>query len=63
MDLWELSWEMIKEYPLLGTGLGGFKGYKNIEWTRVIEYPHNIILEMTAEGGVVGLLVLSLPDR
>ena len=58
LESWELSWEMIKEYPLLGTGLGGFKRYNNIEWTRVIKYPHNIILEMTAEGGVVGLLVL-----
>jgi len=60
LDSWELSWEMIKEYPLLGTGLGGFKGYNNIEWTKVIKYPHNIILEMTAEGGVIGLLILIL---
>jgi len=58
LDSWELSWEMIKEHPLIGTGLGGFNGYNNIEWTKAIKYPHNIILEMTAEGGVVGLLVL-----
>jgi O-antigen ligase len=58
LDSWELSWEMIKEHPLLGTGLGGFNGYNNIEWTKVIKYSHNIFLEMTAEGGVVGLLVL-----
>jgi hypothetical protein len=58
LDAWELSCEMIKEHPLLGTGLGAFNGYNNIEWTRVIKYSHNIILEMTAEGGVVGLLVL-----
>ncbi|MCZ6702696.1 MAG: O-antigen ligase family protein, partial [Ignavibacteria bacterium] len=48
LDSWELSWEMIKEHPLLGTGLGGFNGYNNIEWTKVIKYSHNIILEMTA---------------
>jgi len=58
LEAWELSWEMIKEHPLFGTGLGGFNGYNNIEWTKAIKYSHNIILEMTAEGGVVGLLVL-----
>ena len=58
LDAWELSWEIIKENPVIGIGLGGFNGYNNIEWTKEMKYPHNIILEMTSEGGVVGLLVL-----
>jgi len=58
LDAWELSWVIIKEHPFIGTGFGGFNGYNNIEWTKMIKYPHNIILEIVVEGGVVGLLVL-----
>ncbi len=58
LDSWELSWVIIKEHPFIGTGFGGFSGYNNIEWTKMIKYPHNIILEMTSEGGGVGLIVL-----
>ncbi|MCH7974455.1 MAG: O-antigen ligase family protein [Bacteroidetes bacterium] len=60
LEAWELSWEIIKEHPIIGSGFGGFNGYNNIEWTKMIKYPHNIILEMTAEGGVIGLLILIL---
>ncbi len=57
LEAWELSWVIIKEHPFIGTGFGGFNGYNNIEWTKMIKYPHNIILEIVVEGGVVGLLV------
>ena len=60
LEAWELSWEIIKEHPIIGTGFGGFNGYNNIEWTKMIKYPHNIILEMTAEGGMIGLSILIL---
>ncbi len=60
LEAWELSWVIIKEHPFIGTGFGGFNGYNSIEWTKMLKYPHNIILEMTVEGGVVGLLILIL---
>ena len=60
LEAWELSWEIIKEHPIIGTGFGGFNGYNNIEWTKMIKYPHNIILELAVEGGVIGLLILIL---
>jgi hypothetical protein len=49
---------MIKENPLFGSGLGGFRGYNNIEWTNEIKYPHNLFLEITSECGFVGLFIL-----
>jgi O-antigen ligase len=58
LDSWEVSWEMIKENPLFGSGLGGFRGYNNIEWTNEIKYPHNLFLEITAECGFIGLFIL-----
>ncbi|MCH9030428.1 MAG: O-antigen ligase family protein [Bacteroidetes bacterium] len=60
LDSWELSCEIIKEHPFIGTGFGGFNSYNNIEWTKMIKYPHNIILELAVEGGVIGLLILIL---
>ena len=56
---YELSLDIIKEHLLLGTGFGGFNGYNNIEWTRIGKYPHNIILEILSELGIVGLLFFS----
>jgi len=58
LDAWELSLKIIKENPVLGIGLGGFNGYVGLEWTKYIKYSHNLFLEMTVEGGVIGLLVL-----
>jgi len=59
LEAWELSLDIIKKYPILGIGLGGFKGYRGIEWTIINKYPHNIFIEMAVEGGIAGLLVLS----
>ena len=56
---YELSLDIIKEHLLLGIGFGGFNGYNNIEWTRTGKYPHNIILELLSELGIVGLLFFS----
>ena len=41
--------DLIKDHPLAGVGLGGFMPVTG--WV----YPHNIILELTSEGGLVAL--------
>ncbi len=65
-----ISWEMIKKYPFTGTGLGGFRNYKennimlnekfgevNIsEYTAWLKYPHNIFIEFQTELGIGGTL-------
>jgi O-antigen ligase len=50
-DLWFQSLEMVREKPLLGWGLDGFRANS---WS----YPHNIFMEVTVEGGIFGLVLL-----
>lgn len=63
VKLWENTIEMIKEKPLLGVGLGGFKkAYSERmkdapEWQRVILHdPHNQFLKIIAELGLIGFI-------
>ena len=44
LDSWRLSRDIIQEHLIAGVGFGGFNGYNNIEWTKIIKYPHNIFL-------------------
>jgi len=52
----ELAWEMFKNSPVTGNGFGSFCGYNNSRWAATQKYPHNIILEILAELGIVGLV-------
>lgn len=50
--LYRLAWFTFLDYPLLGAGTSGFQvvaGY---------EYPHNLVLHVASEFGLVGLAVL-----
>jgi len=60
LDSYELSLNIIQEHPMLGIGFGGFNGYNNIEWTRIVKYSHNIILEILSELGLFGALVFGI---
>jgi O-antigen ligase len=50
-DLWFQALEMVREKPLLGWGLDGFRANS---WS----YPHNIFLEVLVEGGAIGLVLM-----
>lgn len=47
---------MFAKHPLVGGGLGSFVGQ-----VKGYQYPHNILLEVGAELGLVGLVILFLP--
>lgn len=60
-DIWRATWQMIKENPLTGVGLGGY-------WTAIAQYhnasgkftpqqAHNDYLELLASGGIIGVLL------
>ncbi|WP_413378019.1 O-antigen ligase family protein [Alkalihalobacillus sp. 1P02AB] len=49
-SLYEHSINMIKEKPIMGYGLNGFA----VDWGR--SYPHNLVLELMIEIGVLGLI-------
>lgn len=48
----------ISSHPILGAGLGGFELYGSNDGFNDDSYPHNIILEILCETGVVGLVIL-----
>ncbi len=61
--IWEAGWKMIKDHPILGVGAGQFPtaygtiyaGKFHTAWMN----PHNLFLQVTAELGIVGLIVFS----
>lgn len=59
IDAIEISLEMFQEKPLFGQGFGGFNQHYKSKLPQEIKYPHNIILEITVEFGLIGLLIYS----
>lgn len=51
--LFSKAWQTFGRYPLLGIGIGGFHVYEYY-------YPHNMFLNIAAEGGFLGLAFLVL---
>jgi len=73
LDIWRVGWEIIREHPLFGVGIGGFplvyfdylSQATGISWRHVAgvaesmeRFPHNAYVGATAELGVVGLVLL-----
>ncbi|AXE35658.1 PglL family O-oligosaccharyltransferase [Chromobacterium phragmitis] len=65
---WAKAWLMLKDYPLLGCGLGGyayqsawleaFGGFPKIAENTLFTHSHNLIFQLLAETGVVGSLII-----
>lgn len=55
-SIWQSAWRLFLEHPLAGTGLDGFYGL--VGRNQQIEYPHNYVLAVAAEGGIIGLGLL-----
>jgi putative inorganic carbon (HCO3(-)) transporter len=58
--LWTIAWNMIKERPIFGHGIGtfmhNFRKYDTIGYAHSVSYAHNCYLQMAAEIGISGLL-------
>lgn len=58
--IWQETWTMLKDRPILGAGLSGypvvFKPYHPTDRIEVFQYPHNIVLNFWSELGLFGLL-------
>ncbi len=52
-QLWSQAFTAFGQHPLFGIGTGGFSALS------VESYPHNILLEMAAELGFIGVMVLT----
>lgn len=53
--LMKLGWDLTKEYPLLGVGIGGYQFYSPNPL--IYNWPHNIILEISSEMGILSALI------
>jgi O-antigen ligase len=47
------AWHLFLDHPSVGVGLGGFQSAGAPSY-----YPHNLLLQVASEGGVVGLVLL-----
>jgi len=56
-DIWAAAWQLAVDHPIAGAGLDGFYGLIGVNQS--VEYPHNYVLGVAAEGGLVGLGLLA----
>jgi O-antigen ligase len=59
---WKESFAMLKDHPLFGAGLDGFKTvvapYHHAQGVEIFQYPHNLFLAAWSEIGLIGLIGL-----
>jgi O-antigen ligase/Flp pilus assembly protein TadD len=57
IEMWQATWQLIKEHPLVGSGFGGYwlaiNRYYDASGVAVPEQAHNDYLELLASGGLV----------
>jgi O-antigen ligase len=62
LEYWTATWDVILDHPLFGTGPGNFRNnylrHKLPQSSEEISDPHQFILDVTANAGVVGLFGL-----
>lgn len=56
-DIWAAAWQLAVDHPLAGAGLDGFYGLIGVN--QFVEYPHNYVLGVAAEGGLIGIGLLT----
>lgn len=60
-EIWGATWQMIKQHPLTGVGIGGYwtaiPQYHNASGRMTPQQAHNDYLELLASGGVIGVLL------
>jgi O-antigen ligase len=54
--IWAQAIDLAQRHPLTGTGLDGF--YATVGAAEDVQYPHNYLLGVAAEGGAFGLVLL-----
>lgn len=57
---WMETIEMLKDHPIIGAGLSGYptvmKPYHAAGYYEIFQYPHNVVLNVWSELGLLGLL-------
>jgi O-antigen ligase len=59
LNLWDVTLRMLRDHPIFGTGLFGFarsiQPYRGGVYEENLIYPHNIVLNMWTETGLLGV--------
>src|SRR5262249_28756615 len=59
LEIWEATWRLIKQHPIVGVGFGGywaaFPEYYDSSGNWTVRQAHNDYLELLASGGIVGV--------
>ena len=60
-NIWQATWELIKEHPVAGVGFGGYwiaiTRYHHASGQTTPQQAHNDYLELLASGGLIGLAI------
>jgi O-antigen ligase len=63
-EIWSETWAMLKDRPLLGAGLSGYKEtfapYHEAGHIEIFQYPHQLVLNFWVELGLAGVVVFFL---
>jgi O-antigen ligase len=61
VDIWRATWEMFRENPVAGVGMGGYWAaiprYHDASGEYIPQQAHNDYLELLASGGVIGSVI------
>ncbi len=64
LEMWGETFEMLKESPIWGAGLGGYQEavapFHNKDYIEIYLYPHNKFLNFWSELGIFGLIIFFL---
>ncbi len=63
LDLWKDSLNMVRDFPLTGTGAGSFMhtypAYRTIRGQGIADHAHNDYLELLTDGGIIGIALFA----
>jgi O-antigen ligase len=58
--MWKETQTMLADHPVFGAGLGNYPTaivpYHNATWMEIFQYPHNILLNLWSETGLLGVV-------
>lgn len=61
--MWDETLQMLRDHPITGAGLGGYPTvvapYHGHDFIEIFQYPHNIVLNVWSETGLLGLLAFT----
>ncbi|MFH0726904.1 MAG: O-antigen ligase family protein [Pseudomonadota bacterium] len=61
LDFWKDSVNIIKDFPLTGSGIGTFidiyRSYQTVSGILLISHAHNDYIQLAVEGGIIGFLL------